>query len=226
LEQVVSALGDAPGEEADQVLAELIRRHPRLVGQHEWVRTLVERGTLTAARLLLDFALDGTFGGGPMAADRWWISRQLTALVHVHPELEAEILGRCQSLGDAPGREVIDHVVAELGTAEAVSALVRTYAERRKGFDGLLDNALREAALSQQPAPGWSGAYELHPVPLTKLRKTLFGMLTGSSPEVSALAEACLRAIDELRDEYGSTEFEPRHPDVETGRPWPLPAAR
>ena len=74
LERVVSALGDAPGEEADRVLAELIRRHPRLVGQHEWVRTLVERGTVTAARLLLDFTLDGTFGGGPMAADRWWIS--------------------------------------------------------------------------------------------------------------------------------------------------------
>ena len=100
LERVVSALGDAPGEEADRVLAELIRRHPRLVGQHEWVRTLVERGTVTAARLLLDFTLDGTFGGGPMAADRWWISRQLTALIHAHRELETEIMHRYQSLGD------------------------------------------------------------------------------------------------------------------------------
>jgi hypothetical protein len=226
LEHVVSALGDAPGEQADQVLAELVRRHPRLVGQHEWVRTLVERGTQAAARILLDFALDGTFGGGPMAADRWWISQQLTALISVHPELEAEILRRYQSLGDAPGRDVIERVVAALGTAEAVSALVRAYAERRKGFDGLLQNAIHEAALSQQPAPGWSGAYELHPVPLPDLRKMLFGMLTDHSPEVAALAEACLTAIDELRDEYGSAAFEPRHPDVETGRPWPLAAGQ
>ena len=190
------------------------------------MRTLVGRGTLAAARLLLDFALDGTLGGGPMAADRWWISRQLSALIRVHPELEAEILHRCHNLGDAPGRDVIERVVAELGTAEAVSALVRAYAERRKGFDGLLQNAIHEAALSQQPAPGWSGAFELHPVPLPDLRKTLFAMLTDHAPGVAALAEACLTAIDELRDEYGSTEFEPRHPDVETGRPWPLAAGR
>jgi hypothetical protein len=181
---------------------------------------------LAAARSLLDFVLDGTFGNGPMAADRRWISRQLTVLIRVHPELEAEILYRYQSLRDAQGRDVIERVVAELGTAEAVSALVRAYAQRRKSFDGLLQNAIREAALSQQPAPGWSGAYELHPVPLPDLRKTLFGMLTDHSPEVAALAEACLTAIDELRDEYGSTEFEPRHPDVETGRPWPPAAGR
>jgi hypothetical protein len=188
------------------------------------LRTLVERGTLAAARLLLDFALDGTFGGGPMAADRGWISRELSALIRVHPELEAEILHHYQSLGDAPGRDVIERVVAELGTAEAVLALVRGYAERRKDFDGFLQYAIREAALSQQPAPGWSGAYELHPVPLPNLRKRLFGMLADSLPEVAALAEACLTAIDELRDEYGSIEFEPRHPDVEAGRPWPLAA--
>jgi len=28
--------------------------------------------------------------------------------------------------------------------------------------------------------------------------------------------------IDELRDDYGSVEGEPRHPDIESGRPWPI----
>jgi len=32
------------------------------------------------------------------------------------------------------------------------------------------------------------------------------------------------KRIDELRDEYGPAESEPRHPDVETGRPWPSAA--
>ena len=119
---------------------------------------------------------------------------------------------------------MIERILAELGTAEAVSPLIRAYAAQRKGFDGLLQNAIHEAALSRQPAPGWSGAYELHPVPLPELRNTLFGMLTDHSPAVAALAEACLTAIDELRDEYGSTEFEARHPNVEADRPWPLAA--
>ena len=54
MEHVVSALGDAPGKEADHILADLIRRHPRLVSQHEWVRTLVEAACLTAKDELRD----------------------------------------------------------------------------------------------------------------------------------------------------------------------------
>jgi hypothetical protein len=48
-------------------------------------------------------------------------------------------------------------------------------------------------------------------------------MLEGA-PHEAALAAPCLTAIDELRDEYGPAESEPRHPDIETGRPWPLEA--
>jgi hypothetical protein len=88
---------------------------------------------------------------------------------------------------------------------------------------GQSHHALREAALDKRPTPGWTGAFDLHPVPLTALRRELFGMLEGA-PHEAALAAACLTAIDELRDEYGSAESEPRHPDVETGRPWPLAA--
>ena len=38
----------------------------------------------------------------------------------------------------------------------------------------------------------------------------------------SALAERCLVAIDKLRDAYGRIDDEPRHPDIASGRPWPL----
>lgn len=115
-------------------------------------------------------------------------------------------------------------ILAELGDADAVLALVRAYAASGRCFDGLLQNAIREAALSKEPAADWAGAYELHPAPLPELRKTLFAMTQDDSLTTAALAKACLEAIDELRDEYGSSEFEPRHPDVESGRPFP-PAA-
>jgi hypothetical protein len=38
----------------------------------------------------------------------------------------------------------------------------------------------------------------------------------------AAVAGACLTAIDELRDEYGPAGLEPRHPNIKTGRPWPV----
>ena len=105
--------------------------------------------------------------------------------------------------------------------APAVLVLVRAYAAAVRGFDGLLRNAVHEAALSKEPAADWAGAYELRPVPLPELRKTLFAMTQDASPATAALAEACLAAIDEFRDEHGASEFEPRHPDVEFGMPWP-----
>jgi hypothetical protein len=57
---------------------------------------------------------------------------------------------------------MFEHVLAELGDADAVLALVRAYATSGRGFDGLLQNAIREAALSKEPAADWAGAYELH----------------------------------------------------------------
>ena len=61
LEHVVSSLGDAPGEEADEILAELNRRFPRLVGQHEWVRTLVERGHIGGRTVAAGFRAGRNF---------------------------------------------------------------------------------------------------------------------------------------------------------------------
>jgi hypothetical protein len=64
----------------------------------------------------------------------------------------------------------------------------------------------------------------MHPVPLPELRKALFAITRDDSPATAALATAGLGAIDDLRDECGPSEFEPRHPGVESGQPWP-PAA-
>jgi hypothetical protein len=75
--------------------------------------------------------------------------------------------------------------------------------------------AIRSIALQKEPVEGWSGAYEYPPVAIAKLRKDLFAM---------ALAEVCLSVVDQLRDEHGSVASEPRHPDIASGRPWPLAA--
>jgi hypothetical protein len=68
------------------------------------------------------------------------------------------------------------------------------------------------------------GTYEEFSAPLTAVRKELFGMLAANDAQ-SMLAEACLIAIEELRDEHGRIDEEPRHPDVESGRAWPREAS-
>jgi hypothetical protein len=45
--------------------------------------------------------------------------------------------------------------------------------------------------------------------------------MSGNDTE-KRLAVDCLRAIDEIRDDYGQVDSEPRHPDITTGVPWPI----
>ena len=75
------------------------------------------------------------------------------------------------------------------------------------------------AVLEHRPLGG--DIYEIYGVNAENLRKALFAMIDGPSGE---LAKACLVQIDKLRDEHGRVEFEPRHPDIRMGRPWPLEA--
>ena len=59
-------------------------------------------------------------------------------------------------------------------------------------------------------------------LPAPELRKRFFEMLVNGNSVEARLASECLRAIDEIRDEYGYVDSEPRHPDITTGVPWPL----
>jgi hypothetical protein len=175
--------------------------------------------------MLMDFAASGGAGRAADAGDAYWMARELLGLIQRYPDLKAEVMRRYEA-GGGWGQAVFEHILAELGDADAVLALVRAYAAAGRDFNGFLQNAIREAALSKEPAADWAGAYELRPAPLPELRKTLFAMTEDASPATAALAGACLAAIDELRDEHGASEFEPRHPDAESGWPWPAAAGQ
>ena len=63
----------------------------------------------------------------------------------------------------------------------------------------------------------------IYPASVAHIRKLLFDLLRGT-PWKATLAERCLTAIDELRDEYGIVANDTRHPDVLSEIPWPAEA--
>ena len=70
------------------------------------------------------------------------------------------------------------------------------------------------------PAEDWKGAYNVVPIPAVELRRKLLAMTTDGGP--SDAAARCLNGIDRIRDDYGAPETEPRHPDLKSGKPWPI----
>jgi hypothetical protein len=174
--------------------------------------------------MLIELVSDGRTATGAALSDTRWLGQQLVHLAKVDLALRGQIMQRYETIGTNSGRELIERTLEDIGDPDCVLALVRGHARSGLGFDGTLHQALRKAAHDERPAEGWAGAISMHPVELTALRKELFRMTTDGATASSIALEA-LKNIDWLRDHYGLAEFEPRHPDVETGRPWPPEAA-
>lgn len=221
LDRLLSALAKSPHEGALDVLQALARRDPRLLARHDWAQAVIKLGTEKSGLTLLGLVCDGELGkaGG---VDSFHLSRQLAHLGEELPALKEEMLQRYQRLNRGRAKSILESALIELGDAPVIRALVRGYAADHRPYDGGLSQALRNAALGRRPVEGWgANAYEEFSVSLTELRRELFGMVLANDAK-SPLAETCLVEIDELRDEHGRIDDEPRHPDISSGKPWPI----
>ena len=73
------------------------------------------------------------------------------------------------------------------------------------------------------PVDGYQNAYNVVPIPAVDLRRKLLAMTTDGGPE--DIAARWLNLVDGIRDEYGLPQGEPRHPDLSSGKPWPIMTA-
>jgi hypothetical protein len=223
LRRLLSALGDSPHPDALQVLEALARRDAQLLKEHDWLNAMIKVGTEESARALLVLACDGTLMSDRRGVDPWQLSQRLARLGEEFPVIRDEMLRRYQRMSGGQPKAIIESALAELAEAPIVLALIRSYAVDNRPFDGRLAKAVRDLAVGRRPAGDWPGAYEEFSMPLTALRKELFRMFVANDIQ-STMAEACLIAIEELRDEHGRIDDEPRHPDIESGLMWPKEA--
>jgi len=221
LRRVLSSLGNAPDAEAERILRDLAKRDPRLLAEYEWMNAVLKRETESAYLMIFDLLGDPEVAGGKNKIDGWTLSSKLAEVVGTLPSLRAELVRRYQDPSLFACHPLIEEVLAKSPDENVILAMVRSYWARRKPFDGHLRSAIEEVALERRPVSDWPGAYELYSVAVPELRKKLFALI-GDDGEESRLAVACLTAIDEARDKHGHPNSEPRHPYIETGRPWPL----
>ena len=70
------------------------------------------------------------------------------------------------------------------------------------------------------PIPNTLDSYNVVPVPAVELRRKLLVLTTDA--DLGRAAARYLSELDEIRDESGAPESEPRHPDLASGLTWPL----
>lgn len=220
MDRLLIALPDSPHDDALQVLRTLAERDKRILDDHRWTSSVFRLGTEAAARLIIELICDGKL------PDRDGFStRQLAEFAKRSPPIRAEILQRHSTMPAGKPSALLGSTLLEIADSEIVLTLVHNYARNTKPYDGNLAYAVRQTAVGKRPVTDSSNAYYEFSVSLTDLRKELFAMILANNEE-SPIAAACLNEIDELRDEYGRVNDEPRHPNIDAGHTWPREATR
>lgn len=216
LEGLIATLGAAPGDDAEKILFQFAEAYPKLYANHAWCNAALRRGTLSSARRLVDLVANGAFEG--KGTDRWHMAHQLAGLIGEHPELRKHVYQLLKDGAMTPGLALLAQAVAEAPDADGLLLLIKIEMEHSCSFISwrMIENVVTE----QVPCENWKGAYEVVPVPAVELRRNLLAMTRDGGP--TDVAARCLNEIDEIRDRYGTPDAEPRHPDLSSGKPWPI----
>ncbi|HKS76586.1 MAG TPA: hypothetical protein VJQ82_25455, partial [Terriglobales bacterium] len=217
LEDMVGALGSSPYDDSEGVLFKLAEDDPRLYRNYKWCSTTSALGTVTAARRIVDLTVAGTLDDKSVNDGFHWQSA-LSGLISRLPDIRAYVFELLKRGLPQERITVLAKAVAENPGTEGLVALIRLEIETGQSF--LSWRSIERAVNEHVPSESWKGAYDIVPVPATELRKVLLEMTTNG--DVDDAASRWLNAIDKIRDGYGAPEDEPRHPDLESGKPWPI----
>ena len=217
LDQLFEALTHAPGDDAEEVVFALAEADPELHGHRAWLDSVVQRGTLSSAKRLIDLAAEGALNRKDGMGGHEIYTR-LARLIGEHPELRARVYGLLDSASSLPGRKLLAQTVAENPDEEGFLRLIELEIAQKHDLAAWLhvERVVSERVFSH----GEEGSYNLRPVPANEVRRKLLAMARDGGP--NDIAARYLNQIDELRDQLGTSDFEPRHPDLVSGKAWPI----
>ena len=135
-----------------------------------------------------------------------------------HPDLRSHVYHVLRGGPTTTGLAILACAIAEAPDEDGLLLLVRFEQKSRQAF--VTWHTIDRLVTEHVPASDWAGAFNVVPFPASSLRQKLLALTTdGGSADAAA---RWLRQIDSIRDEHGMPEAEPRHPDLASGKPWPI----
>ena len=201
-----------------ELLRGLVTRCPDLTDQYELYLALENPGQVT-----LDFLLElatGKYGNKSI--------KQITRFDYpdeLYLTLSSAARESLQARYETATDDRQKALLADILLAGADHATVLKLAQDQTGRRAIVQvgwNMRSEILYFHQPTGSGSSSYSLTPRDLSELRKGLYGLTRSSDPETANFAADYLQRIDAERDEEGGFDSGPRHPDISSGRPWPV----
>jgi hypothetical protein len=216
LQEMLAALADAPSADAEEILFKLAEDDSRFYLDHRWRATALRLGTQSSARRIIDLAAKGVLQG--RATEDWALARELGGLIDECPDLRAHVYDLLRDGLSTGGLALLARAIAENPDEDGLLLLVGLETDPTHPLAGW--QTIERVVTEHVPSENWKGAYDIVPTPALEVRRKLLAMTTDGGP--SDAAARTLNEIDKIRDEYGAPETEPRHPDLKSGKPWPI----
>ena len=215
LEEMLHSLAESPSEGVEDVVFKLAEQNPLLCSSSLWQTAVMRLSTASAAIRLIDLIADSVVDDAFVGS--WKLGREIGALMERFPEVRRRAYIRLKDGATSPGLTVLAEAVSENPDTEGLLLLLSFENERQsqRGW-----RAIEKAVTRHVPVEGWKDTYDIVPIPAPELRQKLLAMTTDGGK--SDFAARCLESIDRIRDDCGLPESEPRHPDLASGKPWPI----
>jgi hypothetical protein len=162
-ERVLGAVAAVAGAPGNALLESLARAHKDIADDYVWMRTILNRGTVESVLLYVDLFIGRVLGTEPHGVDAWQAGRQLAAYVDRFPELRPELKKRYETIGNSPGRRMLESFFSEAASQDDLVAMVGKYAANNQAYDGEMARAIRTVAVDEVPIAEGSNAYNIYP---------------------------------------------------------------
>ena len=219
LEELLEALRDASGDDVEEVIFGLAEADRSLYVNRAWLDAALRRETRSSATRLLDLASQDAFKGEGNTSDRDIYTR-LASLIDKFPDLRVHLYKLLENAIGGPGMRVLAQTVAENHDEEGLMQLMQLDIEHKHARTAWL--AIERVLTRREPVEDSSGSYHVLPVAASEVRRKLLARTRDGGPD--DIAAQYLNEIDELRDQFGTNESEPRHPDLGSRKAWPIVA--
>ncbi len=224
LRELVTALGESRSDAAVDFLGELAS-DPQTFEQCEdnFINALAALDTPRSRDLLLAF-VDPDIRGIPMQKrfrrEDVLVAR-ITELAKREPKIATHLRGLCDKDLPELNRHVLSKVMEWMATPDALAASLNLIddAKRPAVPQGTWD-LLESAFVERKPYGDSPNTFIQEARTSNDTRARLFKMVSHDDKRRKA-AFSALGQIEKWRLEYGRPAGEPRHPDFESGEPWP-----
>lgn len=226
LREVVLALGHSRSKEALAFLLELTTEDANgfKAFAGEWIDALAALDNADSKRLLLSF-VDPEIEHVDVEEhfdhhNRERLVSHIVDIARAEPVVRERLYLLCNRELSQSKRLLLAEVFTGLGTPDAAIAgldLIHDDATPRIPFSVM---PFHEDAFFEHQAYGTGGAYTRIPRSATEVRRRLFEMVLNDDTRRRS-AWTFLGQIEWWRLEYGRPNSEPRHPSIDSGKPWP-----